>query len=285
MGKRIVISADSTCDLTQELISKHQIKILPLYVNLEDKAYRDGVEITPDDIYKVYAEKKILPKTSATPIGEFTEYFDALLKEADEVIHFTIGSDLSCTYQNACIAAEEFAGRVFVVDTKNLSTGEALSILYACDLAEEGKTAEEIVAAANSVIPRVDASFIIENLEFLHKGGRCSTVAALGANLLSIKPCIEVRNGKLDVGKKYRGKFKMVLQKYVEEVLSAGEAETKRVFVTHAGCPDEIVDLAYHTVKEAGIFDEVLLTRAGCTISSHCGPDTLGILLIRKQNI
>ncbi len=285
MGNKIIISADSTCDLTPELLEKYQIKTLPLYITFGDKSYLDGVEITPDEIYQKVEAGGIMPKTSAISIGDFIEYFGGLLKEADQVIHFTLSSGLSCTYQNACLAAEDFEGRVFVVDSENLSTGEALTILHASDMVAGGKTAEEIVAEAEGYRKRVDASFIVDKLDYLYKGGRCSALSALGANLLSIKPCIEVKGGKMDVGKKYRGKFGAVLQKYIAERLAEGEFCTDRIFVTHAGCDPEIVETAKKAVEDIGIFRDVLLTRAGCTISSHCGADTLGILFVRKNEV
>lgn len=285
MGKKIILSADSTCDLTSELFEKYNISRLPLYITFGEESFRDGVEITPDELYQKVKETDTLPKTSAVSVGDFIEYFGKLLEEADQVIHFSISSALSCTFQNATLASAEFEGRVFLVDTLNLSTGEALTVLHAAELLKADKTAEEIVADCESYAKRVDASFIVDKLEFLHKGGRCSALTALGANLLSIKPCIEVSGGKMDVGKKYRGKFKAVLQKYVEERLASGDIDTSRIFVTHAGCADDVVETVYTAVKDSGIFKEVLLTRAGCTISSHCGPDTLGILFARNQEI
>ncbi len=282
MKKKILISADSTCDLTPELLEKYQIRLLPLYITFGDESLRDGIDITPDELYKKVEESNILPKTSATSIGDFTAYFEKLLEEAEQVIHFTLSSGLSCTYQNAVLAAEEFPGKVFPVDTLNLSTGEALTILNAADLLAGGASAEEIVAASKAYAQRVNASFVVENLEFLYKGGRCSALSALGANLLGIKPCIEVGEGKMDVGKKYRGKFQAVLKKYVEERLSEGEVDPERIFVTHAGCDAAVVDSVRDAVEATGLFHQVLVTRAGCTISAHCGPNTLGILFARK---
>jgi len=278
VGNTIILSADSTCDLSPEMLEKYHITCLPLYITFGETSYRDGVEITPDELYKKVAEDGVMPKTSAISVGDFLEYFEKLLQEADQVVHFTLSSGLSCTYQNACLAAEDFPGKVFIVDSLNLSTGEALTLLNAAELLAGGASAEEIVEKSKAYAEKVDASFIVDNLEFLRKGGRCSALSALGANLLSIKPCIEVSGGKMDVGKKYRGKFKAVLQKYVEERLSAGDIDTKRIFVTHAGCADDVVNSVYQAVVDTGMFSEVLLTRAGCTISSHCGPDTLGIL-------
>ncbi|MBQ4518390.1 MAG: DegV family protein [Clostridia bacterium] len=283
MKKKIIISADSTCDLSPALVEKYQIKILPLYITFGESSYRDGIEITPDDLYARYHAEGILPKTSAVSIGDFTEYFETLLQEADQVIHFSLSSSLSCTFQNAMLAAEEFPGRLFPVDTENLSTGEALTIIRAAEKLAEGATAEEIVAFSTEYRTRVDASFIVESLEFLYKGGRCNALAAFGSNLMSIKPCIEVQSGKMDVGKKYRGKFLPVLQKYVEERLASGDFETDRIFVTHAGCQDEIVEAVKQQVEATGMFKEVYVTRAGCTISAHCGPNTLGILFVHKS--
>ena len=283
MKKKIIISADSTCDLSPALVEKYQITILPLYITFGETSYRDGIEMTPDDVYARYEAEGILPKTSAVPIGEFTEHFEALLQEADQVIHFSLSSGLSCTYQNAVLAAEEFPGQVFIVDTKNLSSGEALVIIRAAELLADGASAEEIVAFANEYTKQIDASFIVESLEFLHKGGRCNALAAFGSNLLNIKPCIVVQDGKMDVGKKYRGKFLPVLQKYVDDCLASGNFETDRIFVTHAGCQDDVVEAVKQQVEATGIFKEVLLGRAGCTISSHCGPNTLGLLFVRKN--
>jgi len=282
LGKTILISSDTTCDLPKDIVERYGISQIPLYISFGDESYLDSIEITPDEVYKRYRESGVLPKTAAVSIGDFIEYFKGLLTEAENVIHFSLSSALSCTYQNATIAAEEFGGRVHVIDSMNLSTGEGMSILYAAELAEAGTDCEEIVRLVQDYIPRIEGGFVVDSLEFLRKGGRCSALASLGANLLSIKPSILVRDGKMDVGKKYRGKFKAVLGKYFEEILADGPYDSHRAIVTHAGCDPEIVDFAYNLVKESGLFEEVLLTRAGCTISSHCGPDTLGAFVIRK---
>lgn len=284
MGKTVAISADTTCDLTPELAKQYNIALLPLYITFGEDSYRDGVEITPDEIYERYEREKVLPKTAAVNIGNFVDYFKQQLEHADQLIHFSISSGFSSTHQNAAIAAQEFPGRVFTVDTKNLSTGEALTILHTAELLQEGATAEEAASAADAYTEYVDASFVIESLEFLYKGGRCSALSALGANLLNIKPCIEVIDGKMDVGKKYRGKFKAVLQKYIEERLAnTDDIDPKRVFITHAGCSDDVVQMCRSLAEDSGIFNEVLVTRAGCTVSSHCGRDTMGILFARKH--
>lgn len=285
MANKIIISSDSTTDLSAELKERYNVKILPLGVSLGDKTYRDGVDITPDDIYAHHDKTGELPKTTAANIGEYIEYFSDLTKDGSTVIHFTISSTMSSTYNNGLLAAAELEN-VYVLDSKNLSTGGGLLVVAAAEMVKKGMAAEEIVAEIERLTPCVDASFIIDNLEYLHKGGRCSAVAVLGANLLKLKPCIEVKNGSMGVGKKYRGKFSDVLMTYAEERIGDGsDIDLDRVFVTHAGCDMEIVQSVIDKVKELAPFKEVLLTRAGCTVSAHCGANTLGVLFIRKNPI
>ena len=282
MSKHVIIASDSTCDLSQELIERYQIKILPLEVSLGDKQYHDGVDINPDMIYENYEQTGQLPKTAALNISEFDEYFAKETVDGNEIVLFTISSDMSSTFNNARIASQEYEG-VYPVNTMNLSTGGGLLVVAAAEMAAEGKSAKEIAEACCALRERVDASFVIDNLEFLHKGGRCSAIAAFGANLLQLKPCVMVRDGKMIVGKKYRGKFAMTLEKYVaDRIGDASDIDTKRIFVTHAGCDEAIVDQCVKQVTDMGVFDEVLVTRAGCTVSSHCGRNTLGVLFIRK---
>ena len=285
MADNIIISSDSTTDLSPELKERYNVHILPLGVNLGDKTYRDGVDINPDDIYAHHDKTGELPKTTAANIGEYIEYFSKFTNEGKTVIHFSISSSMSSTYNNGCLAAEELEN-VYVIDTKNLSTGGGLLVVAAAEMAAKGMDAKDIVAEIEKLVPCVDASFIIDNLEYLHKGGRCSAVAMLGANLLKLKPCIEVKNGAMGVGKKYRGKFGDVLMSYCEERIGDGSTiDLDHVFVTHAGCDPEIVNSVVEKVKSLAPFKEVFLTRAGCTISSHCGADTLGVLFIRKNPI
>lgn len=285
MSKKVIIASDSTCDLSPELIERFGVQILPLGVTLGEEQYIDGVDITPDMIYDHYEKKGELPKTSAVNIAEFEGLYKKFTDEGCSIVMFTIGSGMSSTYNNARLAAEEFED-VYVVDTKNLSTGGGLLVLTACDMAAEGKTAAEIAESCTALVDNVDASFVIDNLEFLYKGGRCSALAMLGANVLQLKPCIMVRDGKMGVGKKYRGKFDVVLKTYINDMVGdASDIDTKRVFITHAGCDDRIVDACLEQVKAKGVFDEVLLTRAGCTISSHCGRNTLGVLFIKKEKV
>lgn len=285
MANNIIITSDSTSDLSPALRERYNIKTIPLGVNLGDKTYFDGVDITPDDIYEYHKKTGELPKTTAANVGDCIDFFKPFTDDGKTVIHFAISSEMSSTYNNACLAASEFEN-VYVIDSRNLSTGSGLLVVAAAEMAASGTEATEIVEKIGALIPCVDASFVIDSLEYLHKGGRCSAVAMLGANLLKLKPCIEVKNGKMDVGKKYRGKYSEVLKQYVtERIGDASNIDLDRVFVTHAGCDMDMVNQIVEQVKQAAPFKEVFLTRAGCTISSHCGANTLGVLFIRKSPI
>lgn len=282
---KIIISSDSTCDLSAELKERYGVKILPLGVTLGTNVYRDGFDITPDDIYAHYDKTGELPKTTAANVGECVDHFAELTKNGDAVIHFTISSKMSSTYNNACIAASEFEN-VYVVDTLNLSTGGGLLVVAAAEMAKDGMEPAAIVEQLEKLKPCVDVSFVIDNLEYLYKGGRCSALAMMGANLLKLKPCIEVKNGVMGVGKKYRGTFSKVVEEYVDERLqNVDDIDSSRVFVTHAGCDPELMEAVVNKVKDKGIFKEVFFTRAGCTVSSHCGANTMGVLFIRKSPI
>ena len=282
MKKQIIISSDSTCDLSHELIQRYNIRILPMGISLGDEIFRDGIDITPDAIYAHAAETGQLPKTSAINMAEDADFFEELTRDGSAVIHFTISSAMSATYNNARIAAEDFED-VYVVDAKNLSTGSGLLVLAAAEMAQQGMEAEVIAQKVSAMADYVDASFVVDNLEYLAKGGRCSAVAAFGANLLQLKPCISVKNGTMGVGKKYRGKFEKVLPAYVADRLSNSEdIDMERIFVTHAGCDPQLVESVAELVRNTLPFKEVLVTRAGCTVSSHCGANTLGILFARK---
>ena len=281
--KKVIITRDSTSDLPAEIVEKFNIMTVPLIVTLGDKAYQDGVDIHPDDIYKYHEEHGVLPKTSAANVDDMINFFEPLVKQGYEIIHFTISSAMSSTYQNSCIAADEFDG-IYVVDTANLSTGEGLLIMKAAEWAAGGLSAKEVYDKVNELIPRVDASFVIDSLEYLHKGGRCSALAALGANLLKLKPCIEVTGGTMGVSKKYRGKYSETLKQYVADRLADySDIDLSRVFITHAGCDEEIVNQVVEQVKATAPFEELIVSRAGCTVSAHCGRNTLGVLYIRKS--
>ena len=283
MSNKIIIASDSTCDLSPELIQRYGIHILPLGVALGERQFTDGVDIDPDFIYEHYEKTGQLPKTSAVNLVDFEDFFAAETAKGNAVVLFTISADMSSTCNNARLAAENFKD-VYVVDTRNLSTGGGLLVVAAAEMAAEGKSAAEIAKVCEGLAPCVDASFIIDSLEFLHKGGRCSALAAFGANMLSLKPCIVVRDGKMGVGKKYRGKFGAVLPKYVSERLGDGSDVIKNhIFVTHAGCEPAIIESCVNAVQAIAPEAEVHVTRAGCTISSHCGRNTLGVLFIRTH--
>ena len=276
------IISDSTCDLSPEQIRKYNIKLMPLYVHLGDKDYRDGVDIHPDDIYAHVAAGGDLAATAAVNLADYVQVFSEYARRVDFVLHIDISSDFSCCYQNARLAAADY-DNVYVVDSRNLSTGHGLVVLEAVRLAESGMPPEQIVEALNSLTARVRASFILDRLDYMKKGGRCSAVTMLGANLLRLRPCIQVKDGKMGVEKKYRGSFKKCVRDYITDRLAGRtDLDLRRVFITHSGVSPEIEALAVQTVRSLQPFEEVCVTRAGCTVSSHCGPGTLGVLFIEK---
>lgn len=277
------ITADSTCDLTKEMVARYGVTITPLYVNLDNKPLRDQIDIAPDDVFDYYNRTGKLCFTSACNIGEYIDVFTELRQGCDAVIHLSISSELSSTHQNAVLAAQE-VDNVYVFDSRNLSIGHGYLVMRACELAGEGMTAEQIIAELKNAVDKVDTSFILDQLEYLHKGGRCSSVAALGANLLKLKPCIEVIDGKLQVGKKYRGSFDKCVDQYIRERLANTDGiDTSRVFIAYAGVNENTVQIACDAVRACtGDSTEIICCTAGCTISCHCGPGTLGIILVRK---
>lgn len=277
---KIVISSDSTCDLSPALVEKYQIQVLPLYVNLGEKSFKDGLELKPEEIYGYVEENRQLPKTAAATIPDYQEFFAKWVAEGYDVIHFNISSSMSCSHQNAKLAAEEVEGNVYVIDSENLSTGSGLLVLDAAEMVAEGKSAEEIVAEVERRRPLVRASFVVDTVDYLRMGGRCSAVAALGANLLKLHPRIYVEGGKMGGAEKYRGSIDTVIVQYVKQMLSKDGAKLNkhRCFVTHTKCRPETVEKVKALVAEAGVFEEILETEAGCVITSHCGPGTLGIL-------
>ena len=280
---RIILTSDSTSDLSLELKEKVNLHVVPLIVNIEGKEHKDGVDIDSDFIYDSVDRTGVLPKTAALSIGEFTEFFNSVRESEDDIIlHFSISSGFSSSYQNCVLAASEMKN-VYAFDSYNLSTGIGLQILEADRLIKEGLDIEDIIMRLQDYKERVDASFIIDKLDYLQKGGRCSAVTGLVANLLHLKPCIEVVDGKMGVGKKYRGNFERVLGQYVNDKLTSGEVETEEVFVTHAGVNEEIVNMVKEKVESYNIFKNVYVTRAGATISSHCGRNTLGVLFVKKN--
>lgn len=283
MSKQAVrVSADSTCDLSPELLTAYEIETLPLYVVMEGVSYRDGIDITPEGLYEKIRQANKIGSTAAINVDEYITFFTRLRQDCQGVVHFTISSEMSSCYQNACVAAAEVGG-VYVVDSRNLSTGIGHLALRAAELAREGMAAQEIAAHMDRIKEKLDVSFVPSTLEFLRMGGRCSAVAALGANLLRLKPCIQVKDGKMGVGKKYTGNMETVLQKYVRDRLAnSEELNLSRIFITHSGIEEKYVQVARETLLACAPFREVLVTQAGCTVSNHCGPGTLGILFFRK---
>ncbi len=280
---KVKITSDSTCDLSTELVSQYDIGILPLLITFGENAFRDGIDTSPEDIYRYVEETGMLPKTCALNISEYEEFFRKWTDDGYALVHFCIGSMFSSTCQNARIAAEQFEN-VYVVDSQNLSTGQGLLVLRAAELAREGLSAREIAEACEDLAPYVEASFVLDDLEYLVKGGRCSGVAAFGANLLKLKPCIEVRSGIMEPAKKYRGRIQHVIVDYITDKLSGRQdLDQSRIFITHTRCEPEWVEAALQKVHElAPHFAEVLETTAGATVTTHCGPSTLGVLFIRK---
>ena len=280
---RIKITADSTCDLSPQQIKENDIHILPLIVNKDGKSYYDCVTIQPVDIFAHVAAGGDLCTTSAVSVGDYQDAFEKLLKEYDAVIHVSLGSGFSVTHHNAVLAAEDMPN-VRVIDSRNLSTGHGHVVLEACRLAKTMEDLDEIKAALDEFAPRVDASFLLDRLDYMVKGGRCTLVTALGANLLKLKPCIEVIDNKMIVGKKYRGKYAKCMERYVMERLeNADDVRPGLIFVTHTPVSDEILQTVHAAVRKCKDFDEIVETTAGCTISCHCGEGCLGVLYVHDN--
>ncbi len=277
----IKITATSTCDLPAELLARYDIGVVPLYVSFGGNTYRDGVDAGPEDIFRHVEGGGQLPSTAAVNIDDYQKLFAELSPKYDAVIHITIGAEFSCCYQNALVAAEDFPN-VYVADSRNLTAGQGLLVLEAAQAAERGMSAPDIVKRIESLVDKVDTTFVVDKLDYLVKGGRVPSLVAMGANLLRLKPSIVLANGRMGVGKKYRGTFEKALDDYVADLLSHGDADLSRAFVVHSRCDDPaIVPAMMEKVRAAG-FREVSEAFAGCTISCHCGPNTLGVIFMRK---
>lgn len=282
MNKKVKIISDSTCDLSKELVQRYDIDILPLHILLGDKEYEDGV-ITPDEIFAWSDDNKTTPKTSAPAITEAVELMRPYVEEGREIVCFSISESMSTSGNVMRLAAGELDADelVTVIDSANLSTGIGLLVIEAAIMADKGCNALEIKARMEELKPYVRASFVVDTLTYLYRGGRCSAVAAMAGSVLKLHPRIVVENGAMDAAKKYRGKLSSVIMSYtkdMEEQLK--NARPDRVFITHSGCDGQIVDNVREYLESLGIFDEILETRAGGVISSHCGPGTLGVLFI-----
>lgn len=279
----IVIMSDSTCDLSDELIAKHQIPIIPLYVSFGDDIYRDSVDITTRELYQKVDERNMLPKTSAPSIGDFIEFFKPHIEAGKNIVYIGISSKLSVTHQNARLAAQEFPeGRIFIVDSMNLSTGIGLLVLKACSFREQGLAAKDIAEKVSEIVPRVKTAFVIDTFEYLHKGGRCSSLTSFVGTMLKIKPIIHVVDGGMIVGQKPRGikkGYRLMLNQIIgdKDIL-----DPEFVMVTHSEAPDAAKYLVEELANNLSI-ENIYTTEAGCVISSHCGRGTIGILYITTE--
>lgn len=280
---KIRIMTDSTCDLDRAYLLEHNVTVIPLTVNLDGRAYPDnGVDITPDHIFEAVSGGSDLPKTSAINVEDYHETFTEALRDCDAIIHFAISAEFSSCHANAVLASEGLP--VYCVDSRNLSGGIGLLVAEAVDMVEAGcEDPEAIAEHCRSMIDKVDCSFIINRLDYLHKGGRCSMVAMLGANMLHLKPCIEVVDGKMIVGRKFRGSYDRCVKQYVEDRMHDPDAlSAKRIYIVHTGLSAERVASIRSQVEAHKRFDEIREVRAGSTISCHCGENTMGLIYLRK---
>lgn len=282
----VKIISDSTCDLSPELIAKYDIDILPLHILLGEDEYEDGKNITPEQIYSWSDENKTTPKTSAPSLTDAIELFKQYIDEGREIVCFSISSSMSTSGNVMRIAAEELEAenRITVIDSANLSTGIGLLVIEAAIMAQNNHTVEEIVSAIEALKPNVRASFVVDTLTYLYRGGRCNAVSAMAGGVLKLHPKIVVENGAMNASKKYRGKINSAIMTYVKDMeddLKA--ARPNRVFITHSGCDRTIVEEVHSYLENLGVFSEILETRAGGVISSHCGPGTLGVLFIQSM--
>ena len=276
---KVKIISDSTCDLSEELLIQYDIAVLPHPIVRDGELLQDNVSITPDDIYAHYERTGRLCTTSAPNAYDYEQFWRPWLDEGYEIVHFTISSEMSTAYNQAVLAAEE-TGHVYPVDSRSLSTGIGLLVMEACDLRDQGLAAEEIAARVREDSAKCQASFLVDVIEYLWKGGRCSSVAAIGANLLKLKPRIDVQNGKMLSTKKYRGKTAKCFASYADDLLKGKDnIRQNRIFITHSGIDEDIIQLVQDKIRQwqPGV-EHIYVTRAGGTISCHCGPGTLGIL-------
>lgn len=281
MSYQVKIVADSTCDLSPELIEKYNIEVVPLPVNLGDKPCLDGVDVQPADLFAYYRETGKLPTTSAPTPAYYEELYQKWTDEGYSVVHLSISLSFTVTHNIANMAAEKFP-QIFPVDSRNISSGMGILAIEAAKLRDEGLEAGEIAERIRAMTPLVRTSFVLDTLEFMHKGGRCTGVQKLGANLFNLKPCIEVKDGSMIVGRKYRGSGKTVLPQYVEVKLKdKTDLQYDKILITHTGVEDGVLQSVIDKIKEVQpSFGEIIPTRAGCSVSVHCGPNTLGLIYL-----
>ena len=280
---KVIITADSTIDFSPELVEKFDVKVIPLHILYDNEDYLDGVDITSADLLKKYEESGKLPTTSAVSVGEYLEFFGDITKDGDAVVHLSLSSDLSSSHQNACTAAEAYED-VHVVDTKQLTNGMGILAVKACDMRDKGYSAKEIASVISEMSPKIRTSFILEKLDFLAKGGRCSSVTAFGANILGIKLSIAMKDGKLGVSKKYRGKIDKCQMQYVSDVLEKIDELDKSIcFIAKtADFSENTLENIKKEVKKVGKFENIYVCTAGCTITAHCGKNVMGVIVIQN---
>ena len=285
MNKRIILSADATCDICPELQEKYDVQLFYYHINIGDESYVDGIEITPEELYKAWRERGILPKTAAVTPEDYREYFEKWVDDGYDIVHINLGSALSGSHQNCNIMAQDL-GHVYPVDSASLSTAVALLVVKAGEMIEAGMSAQDIQKELIVMREKTHASFILDTLEFMRAGGRCNAVTAFGANLLKLKPEIVVDNkagAAMSVGKKYRGAIEKVLPEYVKDQLNGRSGiDYERIFITHSGSPSSDIELVKQEITKYADFKETYVTVASGTISAHCGPRTLGILFMDR---
>ena len=278
---RVKITADSTCDLSPELVEKYNISISPLSGVIDGQVHKDGLDVRPEDVFRAVDQGKKV-QTAAVNQFEYEEFFRPLLAEYDAIVHFCISKEMSSCFADACKVAEKL-GNIYVIDSRTLSTGIGLLALEACEMAAMGRSAREIYDQVMALRDKVVTTFVVRDIGYLYRGGRCSGLEALGAKMLRIRPEIVVHEGRMSPGEKYRGSYEHYLKHYIKDVLKRVEnVDYKRAFITHSPCEDGMTEFAAQCLREYGHFREVLDTVAGCTVCTHCGPNTLGVLFMRK---
>ena len=281
---KVILTSESACDLGEEHLTRLGVPTIPYHIHLDGSDYLDGIDLTAEDIFRVYREKHVLPQTGAVNVQDFIEFFRPFVEQGYEVVHIGLGSAISCSHQNAMLAAQSLPG-VYPVDSRNLSTGVGTMVQYAREMIDRGMSGAEVKAACDELRTRVHGSFVVDTLEFLAAGGRCSALAAFGANLLKLHPCIEVdtQTGALGVGKKYRGQMSSVIPQYFRDVVSRFDnVETDFIFISHAGCDPRDVERAKEAVLAVRPYQKIYVTLTGCTISTHCGPGCIGCFVVTK---
>ena len=285
MIKPVVITTDSCSEILPELAEKYSVGVVPLHVFIDGKEYRDGEDVTIDDIYEAYDTKKIIATTSVVVVAEYLDFFKKYTDKGASVVYISFSSGLSSCYQNACIAAQELkeeGAEVHVIDSCSLSQSMCYLIIKAAELRDAGLSAQEIVPQVEALVPKLNMTFVVNSLEFLKKGGRCSALAAFGANILGIKPRIDLAQGKMGIGKKYRGKLENVHIQYLDDMLASGDFDMQRVFISHTGLSSDRVDLIVKHLKKTTKFKEIIVGTSNCVVCSHGGKDAMAILLLHK---